>query len=335
MKKAAFIGTDKIRDVYPAHLIDRLAGELDFPVPEILNLSNLDSYRREAAEVEYLFSTWGMIALTEEQIRTYFPKVRALFYAAGTVQAFARPFLNCGIAVFSAWAANAVPVAEYTFAQIVLANKGFFRRMHHAHEGGSAWAGRQTVGEYTGNYETKVGIIGAGMIGKMVIERLKSLDFVDVLVFDPFLPDDKAAALGVTKVSLETLFAECSVISNHQANNAQTQGMLNGSLFERMGKYATFINTGRGAQVVEADLIAALKAEPTRTALLDVTYPEPPRAESELYTLPNVVLTPHIAGSLYNEIHRMAQYMYEEYRSYDAGEKTRFSVTMEMLATMA
>ena len=161
MKKAAFIGTDKIRDVYPAHLIDRLAGELDFPVPEILNLSNLDTYRRETAEVEYLFSTWGMIALTEEQIRTYFPKVRALFYAAGTVQAFARPFLNCGIAVFSAWAANAVPVAEYAFAQIVLANKGFFRRMHHAHEGGSAWAGRQTVGEYTGNYETKVGIIGA------------------------------------------------------------------------------------------------------------------------------------------------------------------------------
>ena len=71
MKKAAFIGTDKIRDVYPAHLIDRLAGELDFPVPEILNLSNLDTYRRETAEVEYLFSTWGMIALTEEQIRTY------------------------------------------------------------------------------------------------------------------------------------------------------------------------------------------------------------------------------------------------------------------------
>ena len=149
------------------------------------------------------------------------------------------------------------------------------------------------------------------------------------------MPEKAAEDLGVQKASLEELFAKCSVVSNHLANNAQTQGMLNGSLFEKMGKYATFINTGRGAQVVEADLIAALKAEPTRTALLDVTNPEPPRAESELYTLPNVVLTPHIAGSLYNEIHRMAQYMYEEYRSYDAGEKTRFSVTMEMLATMA
>ena len=335
MKKAAFIGSGKIYDVYPADLITRLTAELDFPIPEILNLTNLDTFRREAAEVEYLFSTWGMIALTEEQIREYFPKVRALFYAAGTVQAFARPFLNCGIEVFSAWAANAVPVAEYTFAQIVLANKGFFQRMHRPEEGGSAWAGRQNAGEYTGNYETKVGIIGAGMIGKMVIERLKSLDFVDVLVFDPFLPDEKATALGVTKVDLPTLFAESAVISNHLANNAQTQGMLNGKLFEKMGKYATFINTGRGAQVVEADLIAALKAEPTRVALLDVTYPEPPRAESELYTLPNVVLTPHIAGSLYNEIHRMARYMYEEYRAYDAGEATRFSVTVKMLETMA
>jgi phosphoglycerate dehydrogenase-like enzyme len=261
--------------------------------------------------------------------------VRALFYAAGTVQYFARPFLNCGIEVFSAWAANAVPVAEYTFAQIILSGKGFFQRMHRLEEGGSAWAGRQDVGIYNGNYETKVGIIGAGMIGKMVIERLKSLDFVDVLVFDPFLPDEKAAELGVTKVDLPTLFAECAVISNHLANNAQTQGMLNGKLFEKMGKYVTFINTGRGAQVVEDDLIAALKAEPTRVALLDVTHPEPPRPESELYTLPNVVLTPHIAGSMYNEIHRMARYMYEEYRAFDEGNPTRFSVSMKMLETMA
>jgi phosphoglycerate dehydrogenase-like enzyme len=226
-------------------------------------------------------------------------------------------------------------VAEYTFAQIVLANKGFFRRMHHAHEGGSAWAGRQTAGEYTGNYETKVGIIGAGMIGKMVIQRLKSLDFVDVLVFDPFLPDEKAAALGVTKVSLETLFTECAVISNHLANNAQTQGMLNGSLFEKMGKYATFINTGRGAQVVEADLIAALKAEPTRTALLDVTYPEPPVERHPFYTLPNCLMTPHIAGSAGAEVSRMGEYMLAECKAYRGGKTYQYEVTEKMLDTMA
>ena len=126
-------------------------------------------------------------------------------------------FLEEGVAVYSAWAANGVPVAEYTFAQIILSGKGFFQRMHRLEEGGSAWAGRQDVGIYNGNYETKVGIIGAGMIGKMVIERLHTLDYVDILVFDPFLADEKAAELGVKKTDLLTLFEQSDVVSNHQA----------------------------------------------------------------------------------------------------------------------
>jgi len=70
-------------------------------------------------------------------------------------------------------------------------------------------------------------------------------------------------------------------------------------------------------------------------ALLDVTFPEPPRPDSEFYNLPNVILTPHIAGSLHNEIHRMAEFMYEEYSAYDKGEPTRYSVSLAMLETMA
>jgi len=334
-KHAAFIGGAKIAEVYPASVTEKLQSELIFSIPEILPPAKLEQYEAECREVEYLFSTWGMPGLTEAQLERFFPRLRALFYAAGSVQPFARPFLARGVKVFSAWAANAVPVAEYTFAQIILANKGFFKKMHLSHEG-SAWAGRADAGAYTGNYETKIGIIGAGMIGKMVIRLLREkLENVDVLVFDPFLPDETAAQLGVTKTDLHTLFSECSVISNHLANNPQTVGMLDGTCFSRMSPTATFINTGRGAQVVESDLVAALEAEPGRTALLDVTYPEPPAADSPLYTCPGVILTPHIAGSAHNEIHRMAQYMYEEYRAFDAGEAVRFSVTEKMLETMA
>ena len=173
------------------------------------------------------------------------------------------------------------------------------------------------------------------MIGKMVIERLHNLDFVEILVFDPFLSDEKAAELGVRKTDLHTLFEESDVISNHLANNPQTVGMLNADCFDRMKPHATFINTGRGAQVVEADMIAALLDVPTRAAVLDVTFPEPPNADSPLYTVPNVFLTPHIAGSLGNEVHRMAEYMYEEYKAFDAGQPTRYGVTIPMLATMA
>lgn len=281
-------------------------------------------------DTRYIFSTWGMPAFTEQEIRTYLPSVRAVFYGAGTVQGFARPFLNCGVKVFSAWAANAVPVAEYTVAQIILANKGFFKTMRYTDRSASNTLAKQ----YPGNYDVAVGIIGAGMIGKLVIRMLKAYN-LDVLVFDPFLPDEKARELGVQKVSLETLFTECQVVSNHLANNEQTKNMLTGQLFEKMRPYATFINTGRGAQVVEPDMIRVLQERPDLTAVLDVTYPEPPEENSLLYMLPNCILTPHIAGSLGNEVRRMGKYMEQEYDCFLQGKPCRYEVTLDMLQTMA
>jgi len=102
-----------------------------------------------------------------------------------------------------------------------------------------------------------------------------------------------------------------------------------------MGERAVFINTGRGAQVVEADLIAAMKEKPTRAAVLDVTWPEPPAAGSELYTLKNVILTPHMAGSIGYEVHRMGEYIYDEFESFIAGKPLKYGVTEKMLETMA
>lgn len=285
---------------------------------------------RDFQNTEYVFSTWGMPAFTEEEIKACFPALKAVFYGAGTVQKFARPFLNCGVKVFSAWAANAVPVAEYTVAQIILANKGFYKSMRFTDKSEA----RAAFAHYPGNYGVKIGIIGAGMIGKLVIRKLKDYD-LEVLVFDPFLPDATARELGVEKVSLKELFARCQVVSNHLANNAQTKGMLDGKLFESMGAYATFLNTGRGAQVVEADLIRVLQARPDLTAILDVTYPEPPEKGSLLYTLENCILTPHIAGSSGNEVRRMGAYMEEEYRNFIQNLPCRYEVTIEMLETMA
>lgn len=284
-------------------------------------------------DTEYIFSTWGMPGFTEDEIKENFPSLKAVFYAAGSVQEFARSFLICGVKVFSAWAANAVPVAEYTVAQIILANKGFFSSSRLA-KTGDRRAAAQNSQAYPGNYGVKIGIIGAGMIGKLVIRMLKQYN-LEVLVFDPFLPDETAAELGVEKVSLERVFKECQVVSNHLANNKQTKGMLNGKLFETMQPYATFINTGRGAQVVEQELIDILKLRPDLTALLDVTFPEPPEEGSELYSLKNCILTPHIAGSAGNEVRRMGAYMETEYQNFIQNRPCKYEVTMEMLKTMA
>lgn len=284
-------------------------------------------------DTEFLFSTWGMSQFTEDEIKTYLPNLKCVFYSAGTVQQFARPFLNCNVKVFSAWAANAVPVAEYTVAQIILANKSFFATSRLFKTKGHKKA-KEVFQEFPGNYGEFIGIIGAGMIGKSVINMLKAYK-LNVLVFDPFLPDEKAIELGVTKTSLEEIFSKCSVISNHLANNEQTQGMLNYKHFSLVRENATFINTGRGAQVVEKDLIRALKEKPDFTAILDVTNPEPPEEDSEFYSLENCILTPHIAGSSGMETQRLSEYMLEEFRLYKNNLPTNYEVSMKMLETMA
>ena len=281
---------------------------------------------------EYIFSTWGMPSLEEKEIAGYFPNLKCVFYAAGSVQYFAEPFLKSEIKVFSAWAANAVPVADYTAAQIVLALKGFFAssRLNKI----SRKEARARFAEYPGVFDETVGIIGAGMIGKMVIQRLNDLH-LKCLVFDPFLPEERAKELNVTKYSLEELFGKSFVVSNHLANNEQTRGMLDYKLFSLMRRNAAFINTGRGAQVVEADLVKLLEERPDITAILDVTDPEPPVEGHAFYKLENCILTPHIAGSSGNEVHRMAEYMAEEYRKYLSGEPTSYEVSLAMLKTMA
>jgi len=111
--------------------------------------------------------------------------------------------------------------------------------------------------------------------------------------------------------------------------------MINYEHFKRMKPNATFINTGRGAQVVEADLIRILTERPDVTAILDVTNPEPPVEGSEFYALDNCVLTPHIAGSSGDEVHRMSEYMVAEYEKLVAGQPCAYEVSLKMLETMA
>ena len=283
--------------------------------------------------MEIVFSTWGMPVMTEEEIALCLPSLKYLFYGAGSVQKFARPFLARGVRVFSAWAANAVPVAEMTLAEILLANKGYFLTSRLYHKEGRKIA-QAAFSACRGNYGETVGIIGAGMIGKLVIKMLKPYR-LKVTVYDPFLPDEVAEEMGVEKCSLEELFERAFVVSNHLANNAQTKGMLDYALFSRMRENAVFINTGRGAQVVEEDLVRVLRERPDLTALLDVTDPEPPVEGHPFYTLPNCLMTPHIAGSAGDEVARMGEYMLEECRTALAGGVCRYEVTKAMLSTMA
>lgn len=299
--------------------------------PEIITNDNIDTLADKLQDLEYLFSTWSMPQLSEAQIRSL-PNLKAVFYAAGSVQQFARPFLKCGVKVFSAWAANAIPVAEFTLAQILLSCKGYFRNTRDC----TTWESRTQGPLHSGPgiYNNAVALIGFGMIGRKLADLLQPFH-MDVMVVDPYVTDEVLATHHCRRASLEEAFQTAYVVSNHLPNLPATRGMLHHAHFSAMRPYATFINTGRGAQVVETDLINVLTERPDLTALLDVTFPEPPEKDSPFYTLPNVQLSSHIAGSINLEVVRMADYMIEEFDRFTQGQPTRYEVTEALLETMA
>ncbi len=329
---ACFAGNkDKLFEVYPYYIRKQLSETYRFDSDFVLTEENLKENAEKTKDIEYIFSTWNMPCWTSEEIKTCLPKLKAVFYAAGTVQYFAKPFLENGVRVFSAWKANGLPVAEYTFAQIILANKKYFKYVRKSPFG---WVKKEKVNIPLGNYKFKVGILGDGAIGSEVIARLKTLE-CEIYLFSITKSPEDAEKEGIHLCSLSEIFRECDVISNHLANNAQTQKIITKELLCSMKPDATFINTGRGAQVDEKGLCLALLQEKERTALLDVTHPEPPKPCSPLWYLPNVFMTPHIAGSLGQEFWRMADYMVKESIALTQGQELHYEVTDEMLKTMA
>lgn len=328
MKAAFFGGREHIERVYSRGRREKVAALTEL-YPHIINAQNFAEHAARLRGLEVIFATWGMPALSEAQIGQL-PALRAVFYGAGSVQGFARPLLERDIIVMSAWRANGSAVAEYALAQILLANKGYFRNSRQCVAPETWWSGFRGPG----NFGESVALLGAGAIGRRLLELLRPFH-LERLVFDPFLSDEDAARLNVQKVSLQEAFARGYVVSNHLANLPATVGMLRGELFAQMRPNATFINTGRGATVDEPALIRVLQERPDLTALLDVTNPEPPAANSPLYRLPNVQLSSHIAGSIGDEVVMMADYCIEDFLSWRNGQPLQHAVSLAMLETMA
>lgn len=297
--------------------------------PHVVHAGNFDAHAAKLADIEAIFATWGMMNFTAEQ-RAKLPKLKAVFYAAGNVKAFAPSLIENGITLVSAWAINAIPPAEMCLSQILLSLRGYFRTARQYRELKSFDAKKYWR---PGVQDETIGLIGLGYIGALLRQKLRDYP-LKVIAHDPFLTAARATELDVTPVSLEELFAKSYIVSNHIPDNETTRGVLTKKFFESMRDGATFINTGRGAQVVEADMIAVLKARPDLTALLDVSWPEPPPPDSELWKLPNVVISPHIGGTTGHEVTRLADCAIEEFEAWQAGRKLRYEVTREIFKTM-
>ncbi len=332
MKTAAIIlGHGQQARIYPPEVRTAL-GELVNVVLENCTPEEMGAHTGTLAGVEVLFSGWGAPQLDAANLARM-PHLEVVFYGAGTLKnTVTEAFWQTGLPICSAWAANAVPVAEFTFAQIILALKqvhrcpGLLREVRRN--------ARPPHFDSGGAFGTTVGLVSLGQIGRRVAEWLKGLA-VKVVAYDPFCPPEVAAKLGVELVSLEAVFERSRVVSLHAPWLPETVGMITGDLLRRLPPGGAFINTARGAIVREDELIAVMQERPDLMAVLDVTYPEPPVPESPLYDLPNVFLTPHLAGSEGRECGRMGLTMVEECRRWLNGEPLHYAVSREAFAKMA
>jgi phosphoglycerate dehydrogenase-like enzyme len=300
--------------------------------PEAVDLAALDG--EALGEVEIVVGSWGCSVL-DDALLARMPKLRLLAYAAGTVKMTVTPATwERGIVVSSAAAANAVPVADFTFAAIVMIAKDVFRirDRHREGRGREPVSGAGPAGP-VGTRGLRVGVIGASTIGRLVVERLRTLD-ARVGVSDPYLDADAAAALGVEAMDLDDLFAWADVITVHAPELPATRHLVNAERLARMHDGAWLLNTARGS-IVDTEALTRECVSGRLGAVLDTPDPEPLPAESPMYDLPNVVLTPHIAGSLGNEISRMGDLAVAEVGRFLAGDSLHHEVRAEDLARIA
>ncbi|MCD1636527.1 hydroxyacid dehydrogenase [Martelella mediterranea] len=327
------MAAEKTQHVFDERLYDRLGRHC-----EILSVTPMEDFTTQQArdllaKTDILVTGWGSPFVGEDVLRLA-PRLRLIAHAAGTVKyTIGEAVYAAGIAVTNAAAANAVPVAEYTLAAIIFANKKVFDlrdAYRRDRDGSSSWP---LMSGPIGNYRRTVGLIGASRIGRRVAELLEILD-VEILLHDPYVTADDPIAKRITLVDLDSLLRGSDTISLHAPALPATRHMIGAAEFSRMRDGATFINTARGMLVDHEAMIRELESGRI-SAILDVTAPEMLETGSPLYTLPNVFLTPHVAGAGGLERLRLGEMAVSEIERFISGHPLEHAIQPELLERSA
>lgn len=331
MKGLFIMGEAPFEWVYPSTIRQQIEDLVGMDIP-FLTKDQVKENKSILKDVEVVFSGWGGPALDEAFLAAA-PRLKAVFYAAGTVKNIAtQASWKRNIRIFNAAEANAIPVTEYALSQILFSLKNGWSYVRNIQRD-RAYPGKSTSAG-AGAFGSTVGIISLSKIGRRVCELLEPFD-VEVIAYDPYVNEEAAGSLGVELCSLKEVFQRADVVSLHTPLLEETRGMITGQHFSLLKPNASFINTARGAIVREDEMIEVLMNRGDITAVLDVTYPEPPLSGSPLFTLPNVVLTPHIAGSKGPECARMGQSMLDEFQRYLRNEPLKCEVKEKDIGIMA
>lgn len=291
-----------------------------------------DTVSTELRETDVLITGWGAPRIDASVVRR-FDHLAAIVHSAGTVKTFLDPSVwDAGVVVSSAAEANAIPVAEFTVATVILARKRISRHIA-AYRATGLKRSFDTEELGHGTNGITVGVVGASRIGRRVVELLRLID-AKVLVSDPFLDTDGAAALGAELVELPELLRRSHAVTLHAPENTSTRHMIGETTLPLLRDGAVLINTARGS-LIDTRALEEHVVSGRLDAYLDVTDPEPLPKDSILFRLPNVVLTPHIAGSLGNEVLRMGESAVDEVERLATGRALQFPVRAADLGRIA
>jgi phosphoglycerate dehydrogenase-like enzyme len=306
------------------------AAALGDPVAATELTSPLARARLAAAEV--LITSWGCPPLDEDVLR-HAPRLRAVLHAAGSVRGHVdQAVFDRGILVTTAADANAEPVARYTLAAILWAVKKVPFLAADATVHRDDWSYRRRRGEPRDAAPVIV-LVGFSRVGRRVARLLELTGSGTVLVVDPYADPAAVAAAGAELVTLAGALPRADVLSLHVPDLPSTRHMIGAAELAALPPGATFINTARGALVDHAALEQACLAG--LHAILDVTDPEPLPRTSVLYELPNVMLTPHVAGSRGAETRLLTASALSELERYAAGLPPLAAVTAQSLKLQA
>lgn len=299
------------------------------PVGPVSSFLADPAIRAALPEVDVLLTGWGCPRIGPEVLDAA-PKLQAILHAAGSVKAIVDPAaFDRGIQVSSAATANALPVAEFTVAAIVLAGKRAFRLAAQYR------IERRKADPHgmPGSYGTTVGLLGASRIARMVAERLRAFD-LHVLISDPYLTGAEATELGAELVDNDTLFRRSDVLSVHAPLIPETVGLVDARLLGLLRDGSVLINTARG-KIVNAEALISECVSGRIDAVLDVTDPEPLPPDSPLLDLPNVFVTPHVAGAVGNEIARLGELAVGELERLGTGRPLQHAISRTELGRLA
>lgn len=316
---------------FPHRLLAELSRHARPITPEPLTELSSAHARAVLAETEILITGWGAPRIDATTIARA-PELRAIVHAAGTVRPILDPAVyDMGIRVSSCASANAVPVAEFALASVIFGLKraSRFAAQLRKTKGIRDLRGMPPIGAN----HVVVGVIGASRVGREMVRMLRALD-AEVLLSDPYVSPGQATELGVTLVDLDELCRRSDAVSVHAPLTDQTVGMIGARELSLMRDGTVLVNTARGALIDTAALTAELVSG-RLDAYLDVVHPEPLPADSPLYGLPNVVITPHIAGALGNEVVRLGELAVAEVARFAADGTFEHEVRSVDLAIIA